>query len=370
MTMGVELELQLIDWRTFNLCPAAPRVFAALGGETPRVKAEIFQSMVEINTGVCTTVGDVRRDLEQAIAELRGACQAVGVELASAGSHPFANHRDRLAFPANRYTHLIERNKWIARRLAIFGLHVHVGMRSGDHCITMINAISPYLGHLLALSASSPYWEAEDTDLASARVTIFEASPTAGTPPSFEDWRAFEGFFDRMITTRSITSIKDFWWDVRPSPGFGTLEVRICDGPATISETVAIVALLRCLLAKLDEDAVNGRRFEPTPTWMMRENKWRAARYGLEADIVDVDGHSRPLRGELARLLQELAPTSRRLGCAKELESVGRILEGGGSSARQRAEYARSQSHAAVAAALINEFQDDLSAPLGDGVTP
>ncbi len=360
MTLGVELELQLLDWRTFDLCPAAPRILEKLGGESARIKPEIFQSMIEINTGICRNVAEVRRDLSGSLARLRGACDALGVELAAGGSHPFANYATRLLYPSDRYRSLIERNQWLARRLLIFGLHVHVGMRDGDHAIAMMNAIGPYLGHLLALSASSPFWFGDETGLASSRVTIFESVPTAGTPPTFTNWAAFETFYDKMISTRSIESMKDFWWDVRPNPNFGTLEIRICDGPQTLTEIIALVSLLQVLLEHCDERYRAGESFPTPPAWLLRENKWRAARHGVDADLlVDFGSTSRPFRAELARMLLELETTAKRCGCAEELATVEQVLAKGCGYERQRAVYKESRSLGAVASLLVNELRED-----------
>jgi glutamate---cysteine ligase / carboxylate-amine ligase len=361
MTLGVELELQLLDWRTFDLCPAAPRVLEKLGGESARIKPEIFQSMIEINTGICRNVAEVRGDLSSSLAKLRVACDALGVELAAGGSHPFADYAKRLLYPSQRYRHLIERNQWLARRLLIFGLHVHVGMRDGDHAIAMMNGIGPYLGHLLALSASSPFWFGEETGLASTRVTIFESVPTAGTPPVLANWAAFEAFHDKMIASRSIESMKDLWWDVRPNPNFGTLEVRICDGLQTLDEIIALVAFLQVLLEHLDERYRAGESFPPPPSWLLRENKWRAARHGVDANLlVDVGATDRPLRSEVERLLADLQPTAARCSCSEELRTIKLMLEKGCGYHRQRAVYAESRSLAAVASLLVDELRRGL----------
>ena len=361
LTLGVELELQLVDWRRdYDRCPGAPKVFERLGGEHPHIKHEIFQSMVEIDTGICATVAEVTRDLGAAHATLRAACDDLGLCLAGGGTHPFARFQERLLFPSERYRELLARNRWLARRLSIFGLHVHLGMRDGDHAIAMMNAIGPYLGHLLALSSSSPFWNGHETGLASSRVTVFEAVPTAGTPPTFERWSEFETLFDVLVRSRAVTSVKDLWWDMRPSPGYGTLEIRICDAPATLSEVSAIVALLFCLATELDADHRDGRRFAPVPSWLLRENKWRAARHGVDADlVVDTTGDTALARDDLARMVDRLLPTARRLGCEGELRRVDGMLAGGCSYERQRRLFAETLSLPSVAQALVDELRRD-----------
>lgn len=356
--MGVEIELQLIDWKTHALCHAAPRVLARVGHRED-VKAELFQSMLEITTGVCQTLAQVRTDLEAARAAVGEACESLGVMPASAGTHAFAVADDRIAFPADRYRYLLDRNQWIARQLFIFGLHVHLGMRSGDEAISMMNGLSGHLALLLALSASSPMLHGKDTGLASSRVTVFEAMPTAGTPPaSFTDWREYEGFYDRLVKSGSIASPKDLWWDIRPNAAYGTLEVRICDAMPTLVETVGVVALLRCLVEWLGERSAAGEVLVATPAWRMRENKWRAARWGLEAQlVVSDDGRTAPLRGEAATMLERLSPYARRLECETELDAVRTILEAGGSYQRQRSVFAQAQSAGAVVHSVCEEWR-------------
>ncbi len=357
MTMGVELELQLIDPGSFDLTPAAPRLLEQLAGD-PNVKPELFQSMIEINTGICANAADARRDLAATVRRVRAAALGVGAVLASAGSHPFARHRDRLLFPAERYDMLIDRNRWVARRLMIFGLHVHVGMRGGEHAVQMLNGALHYLPHALALSASSPYWQGADTGLASSRTTVFEALPTGGHPCTYASWEGFERLYDAMIASKAITSIKDLWWDIRPHPEFGTVEVRICDGLPSVRQTAAMAALLHALFGWLDERHAAGERFAPPAEWVLRENKWRASRWGLEADLVlDQGGRYAALRGEVERLLEVLAPIAAAQGAAEPFADVAGIAARP-SYERQREVFAREGTCEAVARSLVAEFED------------
>lgn len=360
MTIGVEVELQILDRDTLDLTPGAQPIFERLGGERRNIKAEIFQAMIEINTGICRDVGQVRLDLEREIATVRAACDGLGLELASAGSHPFARYDERILYPAERYQHLIDRNRWIARRLMIFGLHVHVGMRDGEHAMAMTNGMLRYLPHLLALSASSPFWQGSDTGLASSRITIFEALPTAGHPCTFGSWAEFQSVYDSLVASRAISSVKDLWWDIRPHPDYGTVELRICDSLPTISETVAVVALVRAIYAWLDEQHRSGRRFLPLPDWILRENKWRASRWGLEAEIVlDETGRTDYLRSQIETLLEALKPYAAPLGCAAEFETAALMLRRPGSHQRQRMVLAQRGSPRSVAEALVEEFRTD-----------
>jgi carboxylate-amine ligase len=357
-TLGVEVELQVVDRATLDLTPAAPRLFDRLAGEE-HVKPEIFQSMVEVDTGICANAVEAARDLAAAVARLRAACETEGVTLAAAGSHPFARHRDRLVYPAERYAQLIDRNRWIARRLMIFGLHVHLGMPSGERAVEVLNGLLWHLPHLLALSASSPFWQGSDTGLASSRITVFEALPTAGHPCTFGSWAEFQALFDAMATSHAVTSIKDIWWDLRPHPEYGTVEIRICDGLPTLGETVALVSLAHALAGKLLRDAEAGRTLAPPPYWVLRENKWRASRWGLEADLVlDAHGHSAPLKQEVERLVAELEPVAEAQGAGEAFRRLPALIARP-SYERQRATFAEQGSLEAVARVLVEEFAQD-----------
>ncbi len=361
MTLGVEIELQIVDAATLDLAPGAPSILEALRGVDLHVKPELYQSILEINTGICVDVRQVRDDLTRALSVLRAACEPLGFDLVSAGTHPFALYGECVMFPAERYRNLIDRNRWLTQRLLSFGLHVHIGMRDGEHAMAMMNAMLNYLPHLLALSASSPYWQGRDTGLASSRITLFEALPTAGHPCVLESWDAFEAFYQAMIRSRAITSIKDIWWDIRPHPDFGTVEIRICDALPTLSETLALVALIQALYHWFDELYRDGWPLAPPPYWLLRENKWRASRWGLEAEIVlDEHGHTRPLRADVEQLVETLTPRTAMLGSRDALEMIEVMMERGVSYERQRKMYVRDRSYKAVLEALVQELETDL----------
>ncbi len=364
LTLGVEVELQILDWKTHDLCSGSRRLLHQLSKssklEHASIKPEIFQSMIEINTGVCDTVAHVRHDLVNALTQLRAAGESLGLEFASAGTHAFGSYKDRVVFPSERFRYLLERNRFLARRLVIFGLHVHLGMPDGDTAIAMMNAVLAKAPCFLALSASSPFWRADDTGLASSRTTVFEAMPTAGTPPTCERWADFERHVEVLVSSRSIESLKDLWWDVRPSPGYGTLEVRICDALPTVSETVAVVALMQAYLAWCQDRRRGGHRFPPPPTWLLRENKWRATRWGTDAElVVDDRGTVRPLRAEVERMLVDCEPYAAKLGCANDMRRVAEMLERGPSYRRQREVFRGTRSHAAVMQSLAHELVSD-----------
>jgi carboxylate-amine ligase len=360
LSLGVELELQLVDRVSRDLFPAAPQVLNRVAGATRNIKPEFFRSMIEVSTGVCANAAEARRDLEQELALLRPICQEMGLALVSAGSHPFARHRDRLVYPDARYEALIDRNRWVARRFQVFGMHVHVGMRTPEHAAAIYNGILPYLPHALALSASSPFWQGGDTGLASCRVTVYETLPTAGHPCMFRNWAEFEELYRGMVASGAIRSIKDIWWDLRPHPDYGTVEVRICDALPRLSEVIAVVALLHSLAAWLDEQYRDGRRFDPPPYWLLRENKWRALRWGLEAELVlDASGRSQPLREAAAELISRLEPAAGELGCSAELRQAAAMLDAVPSYQRQRDVFQKTGSLEEVVDTLVQELETE-----------
>jgi carboxylate-amine ligase len=254
------------------------------------------------------------------------------------GTHPITDWATQEISPNPRYTKLVEQMQWLARRLQIFGVHVHIGVRSPGKVIPIVNALSAYVPHFLALSASSPYWIGTDTGLASARSKVFEGLPTAGLPYQLSGWDQFEQLMGTLVSSGTIESIREVWWDIRPHPGFGTVELRICDGLPTLQEVGAVAALAQCLVDQLNTQVDRGYRLPEPHSWLVRENKWRAARYGLAAElIVDDSGNTRPLRDAIRELVDDLRPLAQRLGCADELSDVLTIVESGASYERQRA---------------------------------
>jgi carboxylate-amine ligase len=365
-SLGVEWELQLVDLRTRELAPGAIEILEQLcpegAEEHPKAKHELLQSTVEIITGICTTVGEAKADLAGTLAEVAAAAEQRGLGLLCAGTHPFTDWQSQLISPKERYLELVERMQWMARRMQIFGVHVHVGVRSPEKVIPIVNALCQYIPHLLALSSSSPFWVGCDTGLASSRTKIFEGMPTAGLPYQLADWDEFETYMETLISTGSIESVREVWWDVRPHPDFGTVELRICDGLPTLDEVGAVAALAQCLVEQFDTQLDRGYTLPTPASWVLRENKWRAARYGLDADIVvDEKGTVRPVRQAIRDLVDELRPTAIRLDCEAELDDVTRILDVGASYQRQRA----------VAAAHDGDLKpvvDSLLAELRDGL--
>ena len=365
-SLGVEWELQLVDRETRELTRGATELLAEITpaglDEHPKAKHELLQSTVEIITGICSTVAEAKADLAGTLAEVVAAADRRGLGVMCAGSHPFTRWNTQEISPKERYVRLVERMQWPARRLQIFGVHVHVGVRSPEKIIPIVNALTQYLPHLLALSASSPFWAGCDTGLASARTKVFEGMPTGGLPHQLADWAEFEEYMGTLIRAGAIESVREVWWDVRPHPDFGTVELRVCDGMPTLDEIGAVAAIAQCLVEKFDQEIDRGYTLPSPLEWIVRENKWRAVRYGLDAEIVvDERGTVRPVRAAITDLVEELAPIARRLGCEAELADVLRVLAVGASYERQR-------TVAASAAGDLVPVVDSLLAELRDGL--
>jgi YbdK family carboxylate-amine ligase len=370
-SLGVEWELQLVDRQTRELTSGAVEILEEIrpegAKEHPKAKHELLQSTIEIITGICGTVAEAKADLAGTLAEVGAAAERRGLGLMCAGTHPFTDWQTQQISPKERYLQLFERMQWLVRRLQIFGVHVHVGVRAPEKAIPIVNALTQYVPHFLALSASSPFWKGADTGLASARSKVFESMPTAGLPYQLSGWDEFETYMETLISTHAIESVREVWWDIRPHPNFGTVELRICDGLPTLDEIGAVTALSQCLVEQFDSQLDRGYTL-PTPAgWVLRENKWRAARYGLDADVVvDEKGTVRPVRQAVLDLVEDLEPTARRLGCAAELADVERILAVGASYQRQRAVAAAHDGDLrAVVDSLLAELRDGLPTPAG-----
>jgi carboxylate-amine ligase len=338
-TLGVELELGLVDATSGALVGAAGGVIDRLAG-TPaeeKVKHELFQCTVEVITGVCDTVAEARSDLEASLHTLRCVTDADGLVLIGSGSHPFTDWRELEVSPGERYADLVETIQWPARRLAIHGVHFHVGVPGGAESIAVVQSLAFHLPLFLAASASSPFWLGHDTGMASSRTKVFEGLPTAGLPPRLADWGEFEGLMDGLLTAGVISSIREIWWDCRPHPDFGTVELRMCDGITNLDEVAALAALAQSLVAWLLERHAAGEALPGAPEWVVRENKWLASRHGLDsAFIIDGTGRRSPAITLVDELVERLTPTARRLGCADELASVRALVARGPSYRRQR----------------------------------
>ena len=335
-TLGVEWEFALVDAQSRDLSNEATAVIAELG-ENPRVHKELLRNTVELVTGICDDVGSAVGDLHKTLTTTRRIVRDRGMELFCAGTHPFACWTAQKLTDGRRYAELIKRTQWWGRQMLIWGVHVHVGIGSAEKVMPIISSLLNYYPHLLALSASSPFWRGEDTGYASNRAMMFQQLPTAGLPFQFQTWAEFERFVYDQKKTGIIDHLNEIRWDIRPSPHLGTIEVRIFDGVSNLRELGALVALTQCLIVELDRRLDDGLPLPTMPPWHVQENKWRAARYGLDAEIIlDSDSNERLVTNNLDDLLGRLEPVAASLGCATELAAVEDIYRFGGSYQRQR----------------------------------
>ncbi|QNN54115.1 glutamate--cysteine ligase [Nocardioides mesophilus] len=342
-TVGVEWEFALVDQVTRDLSNCASEVFDAVHAsagsliDESKLHKELLRNTVEIVTGICETVPEAVADLAGTTRVVRRTASELGADLYSAGTHPFAEWSQQLLTPGERYEELISRTQWWGRQMLIWGLHIHVGIRRREHVLPIVSSLLNYFPHLQALSASSPMWSGTDTGYASNRAMMFQQLPTAGLPFQFQTWEEYEHFVDDQFTTGVIEHLNDLRWDVRPSPALGTVEVRICDGVSNLRELGALTALTQCLVVDLDRRLEAGEELPTLPPWHVQENKWRAARYGLDAEIIlDSRNRERPVTEDLDELLDRLAPLADELGCAQELAGVVDITKLGASYQRQR----------------------------------
>jgi carboxylate-amine ligase len=335
-TVGVEWEFALVDPKTRDLANEAAGVIAEIG-ETPHVHKELLRNTVEVVTGICDNAGAAMDDLRGTLGIVRPIVRERGMELFCAGTHPFAKWSAAELTDGARYAELIKRTQWWGRQMLIWGVHVHVGISSANKVMPIITSLLNQYPHLLALSASSPYWDGADTGYASNRALLFQQLPTAGLPFHFQRWSHFERFVHDQKKTGIIDHMNEIRWDIRPSPHLGTIEVRIFDGVSNLAELGALVALTHCLIVDLDRRLDAGEQLPTMPPWHVQENKWRAARYGLDAEIIlDADSNERLVTDDLDELLNRLEPVAASLGCPDELAAVSDIYRSGGSYQRQR----------------------------------
>lgn len=368
-SVGVEMELEIVHRGTRELVSVATEILDDMGqghpdGVHPTAKHELMESTIEILTGVSANVGDAEQDLRRTLEEVRQHTEPRGLGVMCSGSHPFTDWATQAISPNPRYAKLIDDMQWLARRMQIFGVHVHVGVRAPEKAIPIVNAVTAYIPYFLALSASSPYWVGRDTGLASCRSKVFEGLPTAGLPYQLSGWDEFERFMGTLISARTIQTIREVWWDVRPHPNFGTVELRVCDGMPTLYEVGAVTALFQALVQRMDRQLDDGYELPMPREWIVRENKWRSARYGMDAEvIVNETGRTELLRESLLELVEELGPVARRLGCEEELGRVPKIIERGASHVRQREVVAAGGSLRDVVDSLLNELETDQFSP-------
>ncbi|WP_436715121.1 YbdK family carboxylate-amine ligase [Roseiconus lacunae] len=337
-TLGVELELGIVNTQNYSLTSRSNELLDAVPMPAREFcKHELMQCCVEVISGVCDSVGEARRDLSGKLLPLQSAADDLGLELWWGATHPFSHWLDQVVTDDERYQGLMRLLQVMARRLITFGLHVHVGVDSGDKAVMICDRIMQYLPMLLALSASSPYWENRDTGLHSYRSKVMEGLPTAGLPTLMRNWNEYVWLVNHMVDTGFINTIREIWWDVRPHHNFGTVEVRMCDMPGNMDHVCGLTALIQCLVKYLSDEIDNGMyQFDCHPM-MVRQNKWRAARYGASATLVNTFDYTEKRVPEIANdLVDKLREVAQDLRCESELLFVREIAIEGDWAQRQR----------------------------------
>ncbi|MCR9115742.1 MAG: YbdK family carboxylate-amine ligase [bacterium] len=329
-TVGVEIELGLFDATNGALTSSIKPLLAELPKDAPDAfKPELMQCCVEVITDVCDNIGEAETDLRTKLAMLESAADRVGVGLWWGSTHPFSLWQNQIATPNERYENLLNSLQEMARRLVTFGLHVHVGVDSGDKAVMICDRIMQHLPVLLALTCSSPFWERRRTGLHSHRSKIMEGLPTAGLPTLMRNWSEYVWLVNHMEETGFINSIREIWWDVRPHHNFGTVEVRVCDMPGSLDDVLAVAALVQCLVSALSDMIDNGAYQHDCHPMMVRQNKWRACRFGVQAELVNSYTYEvQTVPVVVQSLLNLLRPKAQDLGCSNYLEGIKSMAEG------------------------------------------
>ncbi len=355
-SLGIEIELGLVDEHTMALSSS----FAELKDQLPHggdesFKPELMQCVMEINTDVCATVDEAEQDLRRKLAKVEAVTDKLGLRLWWGSTHPFSKWREQKVTPNQRYLQLVELLQELARRLVTFGMHVHVGVDSGDKAVMICDRILRHLPTFLALSASSPFWEARKTGLQSHRSKVMDGLPTAGLPTLMRNWSEYVWLVNHMVDTGFINTIREIWWDVRPHHKFGTVEVRICDMPGNLEDTLAIAALVQCVVKALSDEIDQGAYQHDCHPMMVQQNKWRAARFGTAAQLVDsYTQETQPVDQTVEKLTGQLATVAAELGCEHHLEQCRQIASSPSWADRQLSILAETNSPEEVVRQLTN----------------
>ena len=340
-TLGVEEEYMLLDGETLDLVQHVEAVLAASEGDElgERVNPELMQSVLEIATPVCRSPAEVDRELRRLRAYVTELASKHALRVGSAGTHPFSLFERQRITARDRYRHLVDQLQYVARRELIFGLHIHVAVDDAERAVQVVNGLLVQLPQLLALSASSPFWRGELTGLESSRQMVFAAFPRSGPPPRFRDYADYAEVVGQLEKTGCIADYTHIWWDIRLHPRFGTVEIRVCDAVTRVEDAVALAAYCQALVKYYSERHAVGAEIPSYHRILTTENKWLAARYGLEAPVMDLATGRRnrvPVAQLVRRTLRELEPHARELGSDRELEGIREILARGNGSDRQR----------------------------------
>ena len=363
LSIGIEEEYQSIDPVTRNLRSHIHAEIVEKGKTllAERVKPEMHQSVIEIGTGVCKNIKEAKEEICSIRRQIITLARANNLRLAAGGTHPFAQWRDQEIYPDERYKIIVEDMKIVARANLIFGLHVHIGVEDRETAIHLMNGARYFLPHLLALSCNSPFWLGMDTGLRSYRCKVFDKFPRTQIPDLYESWSEFENFVNLLIKTNCIDNAKKIWWDIRPHPTFPTLEFRICDIPMRVDETIAIAALCQAVIAKLYKLHEKNLTFRHYSRALIMENKWRAARYGLDGKLIDFGKQTEvPVRHLIGEILEFVADVSEELDSVEEIGYIRHMLEVGNGADRQLRVFADTGDLTKVVDYMIEETEQGL----------
>ncbi len=364
-TLGIEEEFAIVDPATGELRSHIQEILE--GGKLTlkeQIKPEMHQSVVELGTEICQSVVDARKhvvDLRSHLADLAG---KGGLNIASAGTHPFAHWHDQLITEGERYKEIVKDMQQVARANLIFGLHVHVGIPDRETAVHVMNQARYFLPHIYALSTNSPFWVGRDTGFKGYRLKVFERFPRTGIPDAFEGLSEYEDYLKLLVRTKCVDNAKKIWWDIRLHPFFDTLEVRVCDAQSRVDDTLALAALIQAVVVKLHKLQQQNLSFRIYRRRLIDENRWRAARYGLEGKLIDFGRESEVEARQLVHEILDFVSTEiDELGSQREIEHIERILREGTGSDRQLATFARTHDMSAVVHEIVSETYEGLSVP-------
>jgi carboxylate-amine ligase len=353
-TIGIEEELMIVDAESYGLVNAIEALLQ--DAEDGEIKPELMESVLEISTNPAPNTARAGEQLRRLRTQVRDTAAGRGLTIGSAGTHPFAMWEDQRIVARARYRELVTALRFVARQELIFGMHVHVGVDDADKAIHVANGMRVHLAVLLALSGNSPFWRADSTGLLSTRTPIFRAFPRVGIPPHYRDWADYEGSIEFMVKSGVMEDYTWLWYDVRPHPNFGTVEVRVCDSQTRVEDTLALAALVQAMVKELCEHYDAGGDLGIYPWQMLDENKWLAARHGLDGELVDLPSSDRIATKALARrLLERLREHAEDLGSAAELEGVADLIDGGNGATRQLVVYEANHDLREVMAEIVAE---------------
>jgi carboxylate-amine ligase len=361
-TLGIEEEFAIVDPETRELRSHIQEILE--GGKVllkEQIKPEMHQSVVELGTEICQSIGDAREHVIELRSKLASLANKAGLRIASAGTHPFSHWRDQLITEGERYKEIVKDMQQLARANLIFGLHVHVGIPNRESAIHVMNQARYFLPHLYAISVNSPFWVGQDTGLKGYRLKVFERFPRTGIPDAFESLSEYEDYCKLLVKTGCVDNAKKIWWDIRLHPFFDTLEMRVCDAQSRVDDTLAIAALIQAVIAKLYKLLRHNTTFRVYRRRLLDENRWRASRYGIEGKLIDFGRETEvETRTLLNELLEFVSTEVDELGSKREMEHIERIMREGTGADRQLEVFHRTNDMKAVVDQIVAETYDGL----------